>query len=89
MVLPQPHSLGSSLGVEDVDGTVPRGIAARRARNVVAEFSNDTNDLWEIKMRPEPGFLSLVSLDFDLLLIRVIPFPFLLPDSNLIASCRG
>jgi len=43
---------------------LPRGIAARRARNVVAEFPNDANDLWEIKMRPEPGFLSLVSLRF-------------------------
>ena len=65
---------------------LPRGIAARRARNAVAEFPNDTNNLWEIKMCPEPGFLSLVSLDLS---IRVIPFPFLLPDSDLIASCRG
>ena len=68
---------------------LPRGIAARRVRNAVAEFPDDANDLWEIKMRPEPGFLSLVSLDFDPLSIRVIPFPFLLPDSDLIASCRG
>ena len=55
----------------------------------MAEFPDDANDLWEIKMRPEPRYLSVVSLDFDLLLIRVIPFPFLLPDSDLIASCRG
>ena len=41
---------------------LPRGIAARRVRNAVAEFPDDANDLWEIKMRPEPGFLSLVSL---------------------------
>ena len=68
---------------------LPRGIAARRARNVVAEFPNDATDLWEIKMRPEPGFLSLVSLDFDPLLIRVIPFSFLFSDYNLIVSCRG
>ena len=55
----------------------------------MAEFPNDATDLWEIKMRLEPGFLSLVSLDFDPLSIRVILFPFLLPDSDLIASCRG
>jgi len=43
----------------------------------VAEFPNDTNNLYEIKMRPEPGFLSLESLDFDPLSIRVVPFSFL------------
>ena len=68
---------------------LPRGIAARRARNTVAEFPNDAADLWEIKMRPEPGFLSLVSLDFDPLSIRVVPLSFLFSDSNLIVSCRG
>ena len=68
---------------------LPRGIAARRARNAVAEFPNDATEMWEIKMRPEPGFLSLVSLDFDPLSICVIPFPFLFSDSNLIVSCRG
>src|SRR6185437_12481768 len=61
---------------------LPRGIAARRARNAMAEFPDDANDLWEIKMRPEPGYISVVSLDFNLLSICVIPFPFLLPDSN-------
>jgi hypothetical protein len=68
---------------------LPQGIAARRARNVVVEFPNDAIDLWEIKMRPEPGFLSFVSLDLDPSSIRVIPFPFLFPDPDLIASCRG
>ncbi|XP_039851450.1 transcriptional regulatory protein AlgP-like [Panicum virgatum] len=38
---------------------LPRGIAARRARNAAAEFPDDANDLWEIKMRPEPGYLSV------------------------------
>ena len=51
------------------------GVPASGSRNAVAEFPNDANDLWEIKMHPEPGFLSLVSLDFDPLSIRVIPFP--------------
>ena len=54
---------------------LPRGIAARRARNAVAEFPDNANDLWEIKMRPEPGYLSVVSLDFNSLSICVIPFP--------------
>ncbi|XP_039789020.1 skin secretory protein xP2-like [Panicum virgatum] len=38
---------------------LPRGIAARRARNTVAEFPDNANDLWEIKMRPEPGYLAV------------------------------
>jgi hypothetical protein len=54
---------------------LPRGIAARRARNAVAEFPDNANDLWEIKMRPEPGYLSVVSLDFDPLPTCAIPFP--------------
>ena len=54
---------------------LPQGIAARRARNVVAEFPDDANDLWEIKMRPELGYILVVSPDFNPLLICVIPFP--------------
>ena len=54
---------------------LPRGIAAWRARNAVAEFPDNANDLWEIKMRPEPGYLSVVSHDFDLLSTYAIPFP--------------
>ena len=68
---------------------LPRGIAARRARNAVAEFPDDANDLWEINMHPEPGYISVVSLDFNPLSICVVLFPFLLPDSNLTAFCRG
>ena len=54
---------------------LPRGIAARRARNAVAEFLDDANNLWEIKMHPELGYLSVVSLDFNPLSICGIPFP--------------
>ena len=54
---------------------LPRGIAARRARNAVAEFPDNANDLWEIKMRPGSGYLSVVSLDFDPLSTCAIPFP--------------
>ena len=39
--------------------------AAQRARSVVARFPSDPEDLWKIKMRPEKGYISLVSPDFD------------------------
>jgi hypothetical protein len=34
---------------------LPRDVTARRAKSVVAEFSDNPDDLWEIKMRPEAG----------------------------------
>ena len=34
---------------------LPHDVAARRAKNAVAEFSDNPNDLWEIKMRPRWG----------------------------------
>ena len=42
-----------------------RTTAARRAKYAVAEFPNDPEDLWRIKMRPEPGYISLVSFGFE------------------------
>ena len=54
---PEAHASGSRTSVE----LLPRDIAARRARSAVAEFANDPEDLWRIKMRPEPGYISLVS----------------------------
>ena len=44
---------------------LPRDVAAQRARNAVAEFPNNPEDLWKIKMRPEAGYLSVVSSSFD------------------------
>ena len=41
----------------------------------MVELPDDANDLWEIKMRPESGFLSVVSFDFDPLLVCAISFP--------------
>ena len=32
-----------------------RTTTARRAKYAVAEFPHDPEDLWRIKMRPEPG----------------------------------
>ena len=37
--------------------------AARRVKYAVAEFPQNSEDLWRIKMRPEPGYISLVSFD--------------------------
>ena len=44
---------------------LPRDVAARRAKNAVAEFPDNPSDLWEIKMRPEMGYLSVVSSSFN------------------------
>jgi len=55
--------------------------AARRAKYAVAEFPQDSADLWRIKMRPEPGYISLVSFGFELVVRRVVPL-FLTPSSG-------
>ena len=54
---------------------LPRDVAARRAKNAVAEFPDNPNDLWEIKMRPETGYLSVVSSSFNSLSICATPLP--------------
>ena len=54
---------------------LPRDFAARRAKNTVAEFPDNPNDLWEIKMRPETGYLSVVSSSFNSLPICSSPLP--------------
>ena len=54
---------------------LPRDIAARRAKNAVVEFPDNPNDLWEIKMRPETGYLSVVSSSFNSLSICATPLP--------------
>ena len=54
---------------------LPRDVAARRAKSVVAEFPDNPDDLWEIKMRPETGYISVVSLSFNSLLICATPLP--------------
>ena len=54
---------------------LPYDVAARRAKNAVAEFPDNPNDLWEIKMRPEAGYLSVVSFYFNSLPICASPLP--------------
>jgi len=38
---------------------------AQRAKYAVAEFPKYPNVLWRIKLRPETGYISLVSFDFE------------------------
>ena len=55
---PGTQASGSRTAVE----LLSRTTAARRAKYVVADFPKDPEDLWRIKMRPEAGYISLVSL---------------------------
>ena len=59
--------------------------AARRAKYAVAEFPQNPEDLWRIKMRPEEGYISLVSFDSEFVVSCVAPFP----DFNSGVLCRG
>src|SRR4029079_18851552 len=52
-----------------------RTTAAQRAKYAVAEFPHDPEDLWRIKMRPEMGYISLVSFDSESAVSCVAPFP--------------
>ena len=54
---------------------LPCDVADRRVKNAVAEFPDNPKDLWEIKMRPETGYLSVVSSNFNSLLICATPLP--------------
>ena len=65
----------SSAGSRTSCMLLPHDVAARRAKNAVAEFPDNPNDLWEIKMRPETGYLSVVSSSFNSLPICASPFP--------------
>ena len=66
---PRARASGSRTSVE----LLPRDIAARRARSAV--------DLWRIKMRPEPGYISLVSLDSGFVVDLCCSFPRLLTST--------
>ena len=47
----------------------------------MAEFPNDPEDLWRIKIRPEPGYISLVSLDSGFVVVLCCSFPCLLTST--------
>jgi len=54
---------------------LPQDVAARRAKSAVVEFPDNSDDLCEIKMRPEAGYISVVSLSFNSLSISCCFFP--------------
>ena len=68
---PEARASGSRMSLV----LLPRDVAARRARNAVAEFPNNPEDLRKIKMRPEAWYLSVVSSSFNSLPICVPPLP--------------
>jgi len=68
-LIPGAQASGSRTAVE----LLPCNTAARRARYAVADFPNDPEDLWRIKMRPEPGYISLVSFDSESVVCLVRP----------------
>ena len=47
------------------NGLLSLDTTAQRAKSAVAHFSSDPGDLWKVKMRPEEGYISLVSSAFD------------------------
>ena len=73
----ETQASGSRTAVE----LLSRTTTARRARYVVAEFPHDPEDLWRIKMRPEPGYISLVSLDSGFVAALCCSFPRLLTST--------
>ena len=58
---PEAPSAGSRMSYV----LLPRDVAAQRTKSAVADFLDNPDDLWKIKMRPEKGYISLVSLAFD------------------------
>ena len=50
-----------------------RDAAVQRARSAVAQFSSNPEDLWKIKMRPEKGYFTLVSLVSDCCQFCAVP----------------
>ena len=61
-------------GLRTSSKLLPHTTAARRAKYAVADFPQNPEDLWRIKMRPEPGYISLVSFGFKLGVCRVALF---------------
>ena len=54
---------------------LPHDVAARRAKSAVVEFPDNPDDLWEIKICPETGYLFVVSSSFNSLSICATPLP--------------
>ena len=58
--------------------------ADQRAKSVVAHFPSDPEDLWRIKLCPEDGYISLVSLASDYCCSCTISSP---PSCSWSGSC--
>ena len=56
-------------GSRTLNVLLPHNVAARRVKSAVAEFPDNPDDLWKVKMRPEAGYISVVSLCFNSLSI--------------------
>ena len=54
---------------------LPLDAAAQRAKSAVARFPSNPEDLWRIKMCPEKGYISLVSLAFDCRRFLIVSSP--------------
>ena len=80
---PGTQASGSRTVVE----LLSRTTTARMAMYAVAEFPHDPEDLWRIKMRPEPGYISLLSFDSEF--VMPCAAPFLAPNFDSVVLCRG
>ena len=67
---------------------LPLDAATQRAKSMVARFPSDPEDLWRIKMRPEKGYISLVSLAFDCCQFCIVFFLLLAPDLGTLAGTK-
>ena len=54
---------------------LPLDATTQRVRSAVVRFPSNPEDLWRIKMRPEKGYISLVSLAFDCRRFRIVSSP--------------
>ena len=62
-------------GSRTLNVLLPQDVAAQRAKNTMVAFLDNPNDLWQIKMSPESGYLLVVSSSFNSLPIRATPLP--------------
>ena len=54
---------------------LPHNVTARRVKSAVAEFSDNPDDLWKVKMRPEVGYISVESFKFQFVVDFVLSLP--------------
>jgi hypothetical protein len=81
-----PEAMAEGLRMSSM--LLPLDAAAQRAKSTVARFPSDPEDLWRIKMRPEKGYISLVSLAFDYCRFCTIFFLLLAPDLGTLAGTK-